>query len=228
MASGALLARRQLVELLGSDPALPFEPQGEDPGLPLRRSAVLILFGALDRVPAVETVRTVPPELDVLLTRRAEGMRHHAGQIAFPGGGVEPGDADAPATALREAAEETGLDPSGVEVLGSLPDVHIPVSGNLVTPVVGWWGLPSRVAADRTESVEVFRVPVAELLDPDARGTSVLLGGPVPHRGAAFRLGPHFGGSTVWGFTGIVLSTLFDQLGWALPWDRRREFEVNR
>lgn len=196
-----------------------------------RRSSVLILFGALDDVPASRSsVGTVPPALDVLLTRRADTMRHHPGQIAFPGGGTEPEDADAAATALREAAEETGLDPAGIEVLGVLPELDVPVSGNLVTPVIGWWRLPSEVAADHTESVEVFRVPVAELLDPAARGNSVLRmpggAGQVMHRGAAFKLDARFGGRIVWGFTGMLLSRVFEGVGWTVPWSGDREFDV--
>lgn len=211
---------------MGRGLRLQFPPQGALADAPLRHSAVLILFGALDRKPAVGGATTVPPELDVLLTRRADRMRHHAGQIAFPGGGVEAGDADAAATALREAQEETGLEPAGVEVLGMLPEVHIPVSNNLVTPVVGWWRLPSAVAADHSESVEVFRTPVAELLSPRARGTSVLTRSGYHHRGAAFKLGHQFGSRIVWGFTGILLATLFDELGWSEPWDAGREFPV--
>ena len=220
-------AREELAELLRRDVPIGRIPRIGDPDRPLRHSAVLILFGALDRTPAVGApAGTAPPELDVLLTRRAHGMRHHPGQIAFPGGGVEDGDADRPATALREASEETGLDPAGVEVLGSLPAIHIPVSNNLVTPVIGWWQRPSEIAADRTESVDVFRTPVAELLDPRARGTSVLRRGATVHRGAAFELGERFGGGIVWGFTGILLASLFDELGWAVPWDPERRFEV--
>ncbi|RGE19844.1 CoA pyrophosphatase [Leucobacter sp. wl10] len=222
-------AERELRELMRRGIALDFRPQGglaDLTDLPARRSAVLILFGALDRIPAHGPAPAVPHELDVLLTRRADRMRHHAGQIAFPGGGAEPADSDAATTALREASEETGLDPAGVEALGSLPEVHIPLSNNLVTPVVGWWRLPSEVAADRTESVEVFRVPVAELLDPTARGTSLLRRGGTAYRGPAFRLAPHLGGHVVWGFTGILLATLFDELGWSRPWDASREFPV--
>ena len=226
MASTVAEAQRQLRALLSRGVALDVLPQGRLADAPLRRSAVLILFGALDRTPAEGGVETVPAELDVLLTRRAAGMRHHAGQIAFPGGGAEAGDRGPEMTALREASEETGLDPAGVEVLGTLPDAHIPVSNNLVTPVVGWWTLPSRVAADRTESVEVFRAPVAELLDPAARGRSVLRRGGTVYRGDAFRLGPRLGGRVVWGFTGILLATLFDELGWSVPWDESREFPV--
>lgn len=219
-------AQRELRALMERDLQLRFPPQGALADTPLRHSAVLILFGALDRLPAVGGATSVPPELDVLLTRRADRMRHHPGQIAFPGGGSEDGDADAAATALREAQEETGLDPAGVEVLGTLPEVHIPVSNNLVTPVVGWWHLPSPVAADHSESIEVFRTPVAELLSPTARGTSVLHRPGFSHRGAAFKLGPQFGTRTVWGFTGILLATLFDELGWSEPWDEKREFPV--
>ncbi len=220
-------AERELRALASGRAAVAFTPQAPRTDRPLRRSAVLILFGALDRRPAEHGARTVPPQLDVLLTRRADGMRHHAGQIAFPGGGTEPHDRDAAHTALREAAEETGVEPSGVEVLGSLQPVHIPVSNNLVTPVVGWWRRASPVAADHAESVEVFRAPVAEMLDPAARGTSVLRHGASTYRGAAFALGPHLGGHLVWGFTGMTLASLFDELGWSVPWDPRREFPVS-
>lgn len=227
-------ARRQLEAGLERGFALPFEAQN---ALPVedgvRDSAVLVLFGALDRVPAAEDATAavdapIPPELDVLLLRRSNGLRNHAGQIAFPGGGVEPGDAGRVATALREANEETGLDPSGVDVLGLLPEVHIPVSGYLVTPVLGWWRLPSEVAADRSESVQVFRVPVAELIDPAARGTTVVRYEGRTFRGPAFRLGPQLGGHLVWGFTAMLLSGVFDSLGWSQPWDEGRLFEVER
>lgn len=219
-------AEGELRALLSRRIAVTYEPQAPPSDRPLRRSAVLILFGALDRRPAEHGARTVPPELDVLLTRRADGMRHHAGQIAFPGGGAEPGDRNAADTALREASEETGVDPAGVEVLGSLQPVHIPVSNNLVTPVVGWWRRASAVAADHAESVEVFRAPVAEMLDPAARGTSVLRHEATTYRGAAFALGPHLGGHLVWGFTGMTLASLFDELGWSVPWNPRQEFPV--
>ena len=220
-------ARAELGELLRRDVPIGAIPKVGDSSRPIRHSAVLILFGALDRTPAEPSApAAAPAELDVLLTRRADGMRHHPGQIAFPGGGVEAGDADRAATALREAQEETGLDPTGVEVLGSLPAIHVPVSNNLVTPVIGWWSRPSEVAADRTESVDVFRAPVAELLDPRSRGMSELRRGGSVHRGAAFELGERFGGGIVWGFTGILLASLFDELGWTVPWDRDRRFEV--
>lgn len=201
-----------------------------DPRL-VRHSSVLILFGALDQTPAHAfdgdgVSSPVPAELDVLLTRRADHLRHHPGQIAFPGGGVEPGDVDAAATALREAAEEAAVDPLGVDVLGTLPPLPVPVSNNLVTPVIGWWRRPNETAADHSESVAVFRTPVAEMLDPSARGTSVLHRGGFTHRGAAFSLAPRLGGHIVWGFTGMLLAAIYDELGWSVPWDSSREFEV--
>lgn len=200
-----------------------------------RNSAVLVLFGALDSVLAAggegsgldDPSRTpLPAELDVLLTRRSNGMRNHAGQIAFPGGGVETSDANRAATALREAWEETGLDPTGVDILGQLDDAHIPVSNYVVTPVIGWWRLPSEVAADHQESVEVFRAPVAELVEPAARGTFEFRQGNGVFRGPAFQLGPQFEGRIIWGFTAILLSSIFDAVGWAKPWDRDRIFHI--
>ncbi|KIP52630.1 NUDIX hydrolase [Leucobacter komagatae] len=227
MARTAAEARQQLKDAVDRGFDIEFTPPFPAREGELRRSAVLILFGALDSIPADPTAgRPVPTELDILLTRRADRMRHHAGQIAFPGGGVEPEDADITATALREAAEETGLDPAGVEVLGTLPEIHVPVSRNLVTPVIGWWRLPSEVAADRTESVEVFRVPVAEMLDPAARGHSVLQRDGFTHRGAAFKLQERFGGHTVWGFTGMLLSSVYDGVGWSTPWQPGTDFAV--
>lgn len=229
-------AQTELRSLMRRGFTFPFDPQGGLADRPLRHSAVLILFGSLDRTLAetggvgdTDAAPAIPAELDVLLTRRATGMRHHAGEIAFPGGGTEAVDGGDPVrTALREAAEETGLEPAGVEVLGELQRVHIPVSNNLVSPVVGWWRLPSEVAADRTESVDVFRVPVAEMLDPAARGTSVLRHGSSTYRGPAFRLHDRLGGHVVWGFTGILLSALFDELGWSVPWDADREMPITR
>jgi 8-oxo-dGTP pyrophosphatase MutT (NUDIX family) len=229
MSSTVEQVQHDLRELMRQEVPLAYTPQGHLTNSPLRHSSVLILFGALDRsLAATAPLSTVPAELDVLLIRRSDTLRHHPGEIAFPGGGVDAGDRDRTMTALREANEETGLDPAGVEVLGQLPEVHVPVSNNLVTPVVGWWTLPSLVAADTSESVEVFRAPVAELLDPEARGTSVLRTGAATFRGPAFQLGPQFGQRLVWGFTGILLSSLFAKLEWEIAWNRKREFPVVR
>lgn len=210
---------------------VPFAAQGElATNRQARSSAVLILFGQLDHVPAqvARETQRVSADLDVLLLRRSDAMPTHAGQLAFPGGGVEQGDISREATALREAHEETGLDPRGVDILGTLPEVHIPVSNYLVTPVLAWWRSPSEVLADQRESVEVFRVPIAELVDPAARGTSVLRRAGSTWRGPAFQLSERFGGHVIWGFTAMLLTGIFDSAGWAEPWDKSRLFELRR
>src|SRR4051794_18620492 len=87
-----------------------------------RPAAVLILFGVLDSVSSARDAQAdaVTRDLDLLLLARASTLRSHPGQVAFPGGRVDPGDDGPITTALREAQEETGLDPAGVEVLGPL------------------------------------------------------------------------------------------------------------
>ncbi|SDS63415.1 NUDIX hydrolase [Microterricola viridarii] len=179
-----------------------------------RHAAVLVLFGVLDDVPAATGGR-VPQDLDVLLVRRASTLGSHPGQIAFPGGRLDETDADATAAALREAVEETGVDPGGVRTLGTLPEIPLAVSNHLVTPVLAWWTRPSEVVAiDHAETVEVFRVPVAELVHPANRAVTVH----GEYRMPAFTVG----GRLVWGFTALVLARLFDELGWAEPWDQDR------
>lgn len=184
-----------------------------------RNAAVLVLFGVLDRIPARLSEahpHPVAADLDVLLLRRAVTLRDHGGQIAFPGGGVDAGDADALAAALREAEEETGVDPESVEVLGALPELPLAISNFMVTPVLGWWRHPMRVVAvDHAETVEVFRMPVAEMLDPANRVSTQHGSGSDIVRLPAFVVE----GRLVWGFTALVLARLFDELGWALPWD---------
>jgi 8-oxo-dGTP pyrophosphatase MutT (NUDIX family) len=118
-------------------------------------------------VPAAVLVPIVdhPAGLTVLLTQRASHLKNHAGQISFPGGRVEAGDADAAEAALREAQEEIGLGRERVEVVGYLPD-HIIISGYVATPVVGLVRPGFELSLDRTEVDEAFEVPLNFLLDP--------------------------------------------------------------
>jgi 8-oxo-dGTP pyrophosphatase MutT (NUDIX family) len=167
-----------------------------------RAAAVLILFGEHE---------TRGP--DVLLQLRANGGGAHSGQVAFPGGSSEPGDDGPVATALREAVEETGLDPAGVRPLALLPQLGIPVSNFHVTPVLAHWEQPSRVwAVDPAESAAVARVPIAELIDPANRFSC---------RHPSGFLGPAFAlpGMLVWGFTAALLTLLLRLGGWERPWD---------
>ncbi|QLD11109.1 NUDIX hydrolase [Microbacterium oleivorans] len=189
----------------------------------VRAAAVLVLFGVLDDDPSDHTAAPVPRDLDVLLLARAATLRSHPGQVALPGGRVDPGDADETAAALREAREETGLDTSGVEVLGTLPPLPLEYSRHLVTPVIAWWRHPSPIrAVDLAESAAVFRVPVADLLAPRNRGTTVLRRDDQEWRGPGFVVRHAAGEYLVWGFTAMLLDGLFTELGWTVPWDADR------
>ena len=183
-----------------------------------RKAAVLILFGALDDVPAESDKPLAAADLDVLLLERAHTLDDHPGQVAFPGGGIDAGETPVEA-ALREAEEETGLDPSGVEVLGALPELALPRGNFLVTPVLAWWASPSPVrVVDYGESAQVFRVPVRDLLDPENRTMAAVTRMNQTFQSPAFTVNS----LVVWGFTGMILNELFDQLAWAVPWDRTR------
>ncbi len=173
----------------------------------VRRSAVLALFGE------------GPAGPDVLLTARADTLRSHAGQPAFPGGREEEGE-DAVATALREAAEETGLDPASVVPSALLPDLFLAPSAFQVSPVIGFWRRPGPVrAVDPAETAAVVRVPVAQLTDPNVRGS---VRHPSGFVGPAFAVA----GLVVWGFTAGILDALLRLGGWERPWDRDRRIAL--
>lgn len=194
-----------------------------------RPAAVLMLFGVLDarRADHDAAATAVSKDLDVLLLSRAPTLRSHAGQVAFPGGRIDPGDDGPVDAALREAVEETGLDPTGVEVLGTLPEVPLPFSLHRVTPVLGWWARPTPVrVVDEGESSSVFRAPVADLLDPANRYTTRIRRDGAEHRGPAWLLQIDGAERLVWGFTAILLDTLLTRLGWTEPWDRDRLIDL--
>ncbi len=170
-----------------------------------RRSAVLVLLGEQDA--------TGP---DVLVLQKSATLRNHAGQPAFPGGAAEPEDVDAPATAMREAVEEVGLDPESTTLVATFPRLWIPVSGYVVTPVLAWWHAPHPVRpVDLAEVARVERVPVRELVDSANR---LRVRHPSGYVGPAFDVR----GLLVWGFTAGILNTLLDLAGWAQPWDQSR------
>ena len=153
------------------------------------------------------------PGPDLLLIERSDRLRKHAGQPAFPGGAVDPGDDGPVSTALRESAEEVGLDPAGVEVVTLLPELFLPPTGFLVTPVLAWWHTPAPVGVvDPGEVARVERVPLAELVDPANR---CRVRGPSGYAGPAFTVR----GMMVWGFTAAVLDRILELGGWARPWN---------
>ena len=177
------------------------------PGSDARRGAVLMLFGE------------GPQGGELLLTERAHDMRSHPGQVSFPGGSVDPGETEVEA-ALREAQEEIGLAPEGVEVFGSLPELWLPPSNFAVTPVLGWWREPAAVRiASPAEVHAIHHVPIEELLDPEHRITVQHPRG--DYRSPGFLIGPDKD-VILWGFTGGIIARLFDFLGWTRPWDEAR------
>ena len=116
--------------------------------------------------PAAVLLLVVNHPLDptVVFTQRTADLADHAGQISFPGGRVDAGDASAEETALREAREEIGIDTSRIELLGRLPQYNTS-TGYAVTPVVGWIEPPVTYNPDPREVADVFEVPLAFLLD---------------------------------------------------------------
>ncbi|MBF0661185.1 MULTISPECIES: NUDIX hydrolase [unclassified Rhodococcus (in: high G+C Gram-positive bacteria)] len=207
----------------------PKDPHDDNPiinrrapsGLPVRQAAVLVLFGG-SPTPDPLARGGLPADADVLLTQRAATLRQHSGQVAFPGGAADPDDEGPEHTALREAQEETGLDPAGVRPLAVLPELFIPPSGFDVTPVIAYWERPSPVGVvNPAEASRVVRVSLHDLLDPRNRfQVRHALG----YRGPAFRVE----GMLVWGFTAGVLAGLFAVSGWEIEWDHHdiRDLDV--
>lgn len=183
----------------------PFLPPDDGSG---RASAVLMAFAETADGPGV------------LLIERAAGMRTHANQVAFPGGAADPDDPHRVATALREAEEEVGLDPSSVHVIAELPAIFIPPSGFIVTPVLAWWSEPHPVSpVDTAEVAQVMIVPIAELAEPENRFRVV-------HPSGWHGVGFSASGLFIWGFTAGLLDQLLDLGGWARPWDQTRFREL--
>ena len=128
-------------------------PEALQPLLPVAPVPAAVLVGFLER-----------EDPGILLTVRAAHLRQHAGQISFPGGRIEAGDADPAAAALREAHEEIGLAPQGVTVIGQLPD-QIVLTGFRITPVVARIDAPFAPRLDPSEVQELFELPLSQLLD---------------------------------------------------------------
>jgi 8-oxo-dGTP pyrophosphatase MutT (NUDIX family) len=168
---------------------------GLDPITPLKPAAVL--------VPLVDH----PDRLTVLFTRRTAHLAHHAGQVSFPGGHIEPDDESPRETALRETEEEIGLDRSHAEIIGHL-DTYVTRTGFVVTPVVAVVTPPFELAPDPHEVAEVFEVPLAFLLDPaNHQRCSAEFEGVTRHF-YAMPYGPHF----IWGATAGMLMNLYEIL----------------
>lgn len=154
-------------------------------------------------------------DVHVLLTQRTDHLHDHAGQISFPGGGVDEGDADAIATALREAYEEIGLPPSIVEVVGTLPE-YLTATGYVVTPVVGLIEQPFTLALDPFEVSEVFEVPLSFLMNPANHERRLLQVGDASRAFYAMPYAAQLPGGRryfIWGATAAMLRNLYQFLG---------------
>jgi 8-oxo-dGTP pyrophosphatase MutT (NUDIX family) len=172
--------------------------------------AVAALPGALELMPpAPQAAAVLVPIVDrpdapaLLLTTRAGHLRHHAGQISFPGGRIEASDASVLGAALRETQEEIGIDPRYIEPLGFLPD-HVVLTGFRVTPVVALVHPGFTLQIDATEVADVFELPLEFLSHPgNFRPTRRML------RGIEVTLNDlHFEGRVVWGATAGMLQVL--------------------
>jgi 8-oxo-dGTP pyrophosphatase MutT (NUDIX family) len=166
--------QRLPVDSIAGEPALPAErlsadwlrrrlanPMAWEPELP---EDLLFRLGKLRHAAVLVPIVQRPDGLTVLLTQRTAHLANHAGQISFPGGSAEPGDASLIETALRESEEEIGLSRHKIEIIGVLPD-HATASRYLVTPVVGLVTPPFELVADPGEVAEIFEVPLAFLMD---------------------------------------------------------------
>lgn len=165
------------------------------PAFELREAAVL--------VPLVDR----PGGITILLTRRTEHLRRHAGQIAFPGGRVEEGDRDHVATALRETEEEIGLPRDRIEPIGAL-DRYVTRTGFTVTPVVGLVHPPFSLSLDAHEVADSFEVPLDFVLDPANRQTQGAEYQGIVRHFYVFQYGPRH----IWGATAGMLVNLAEAL----------------
>jgi 8-oxo-dGTP pyrophosphatase MutT (NUDIX family) len=200
-----------LRELADAASTMEIDPRVQPPASGGRASAVLILF-------ADGADGSGDP--DLLLIQRSQRLRLHAGQPAFPGGAIDAADSGPVAAALREAAEEVGLDPAGVDIIGTLPELFIARTGFRVVPVLAWWRRPCAVApVDVAEVAAVERVSVSELADPAAR---VMVRGPGGFVSPAFRVR----GMLIWGFTAVLVDRLLALGGWERPWDVTRVMDL--
>lgn len=158
---------------------------------------------------AVLIAITDRPEPGLILTQRPDTMRHHAGQVAFPGGRVDPGDADAVAAALREADEEVALPPAAVTVIGTLAPYRT-ITGYDIVPVMGVIAPDLPLVPHDREVAAVFEVPLLFVLDAANHGSQTVM-----FEGAERTyIEIMWGERRIWGATAAMLANLSARLKW--------------
>ena len=170
-----------------------------------------LLAGGVELRPAAVLLGLVPREsgLRVVLTLRRDDLRHHAGQVSFPGGRIEAEDAGPLEAALREAREEIALDPAHVQPLGWL-DPLATITGFRVVPLVALLDAQARFTPDPREVASVFEVPLVHLLAPsNLRRVAIHFRGAPRH---VLEYLPHEGGARIWGATASMLQNFIDRL----------------
>lgn len=188
-------------------------PEADSEGNPPRYSAVLVLLsGDAAFEPGSEKY---PENASMLLTHRAPTMRTHSGQVAFPGGQREAQDSGPVATAVREAQEETGLNPEHVVPLAVMDPIYIDRSNFAVVPVLAYLDGPNEVYPASGENDWVDMVPLSALTDPDKRYWLKFSA----WTGPAFDVD----GMVLWGFTGAVVTALLNIAGWEQAWGEDSE-----
>jgi len=179
-------------------PATGLQPRSEYPGVPRQLTPAAVLI----------TLHEAEGADWLLFTRRTEELRHHKGQISFPGGKFDSSDADLAATALRESWEEIGLLPEHVTLLGSLEPFPT-ITDYLVYPLVGRFDWPYELRLNPAEIAELIRIPLAHLHNPLYQRTDQR-----EYAGEFFDVhyfdyAPH----TIWGITGQILRDFLNHLG---------------
>lgn len=145
-------------------------------------------------------------ELELVMIRRPATMKNHAGQIAFPGGKKEEGDATVIDTAYRETYEEIGVLPENIEYIATLSPVYVQVSNFMITPVLGWCKQPPHFRVDSTEVEELILIPVRSIIDKD----SYVYRDVETKAGLLSVPGYEIDSSFIWGASGMILSELID------------------